>query len=77
METTKLVIAEERAALKVNLLDAWEKDVPVFTISADSPFGIAAMVEIYQLSSKLPAEKRAEIAAIMRKFELWEETHRV
>jgi hypothetical protein len=51
---------------------------PTYIVSADTGFGMLAMLAIYRLAQAWagPEELRREVAGVMRTFEQWEEAHR-
>jgi hypothetical protein len=55
-----------------------ETGAPTYTISADTRFGMLAMLAMHRLVTewKAPDELRREIEGKMREFELYEEKHR-
>jgi hypothetical protein len=52
--------------------------VPTYTISADTGFGMLAMLAIHRMALEWggPGDLRREVACVMREFEMWEEAHR-
>lgn len=51
---------------------------PAYTISADTRWGMLAMMALHRLVMEwdAPFALRSEIESKMREFERWEETHR-
>jgi len=58
------------------LLPVLDDGVPTFTVRADSPLGIRAMVAISRLEAFMSAEERELVAGTIREFELFEERER-
>jgi hypothetical protein len=52
--------------------------VPSYTLRADNPIAIFQMICIARIAKDMhaPAEKVAELEALVREFELYEEAHR-
>ena len=50
--------------------------VPIYTLRADSMFGIRCLIAIRDLAVQMGVSHKAEIATMLRQFDLYEEQNR-